>query len=89
MIQPLATALSFLTVLRLPGASSRTLSSEDLAASFSFFPLVGFLLGAIVTALSYPFLSVAPPLLLATWMDWRTWPTAWAEDTLPSAGWKS
>ena len=68
MIQPLATALSFLTVLRLPGVSSRTLSSEDLAASFSCFPLVGFLLGAIVTALSYPFLSVAPPLLLATWM---------------------
>jgi adenosylcobinamide-GDP ribazoletransferase len=65
MWNQLGIALSFLTVFRLPFASLHNITSEDLARSFSFFPLGGLLLGACCSALGYLFHSRVPPLLLA------------------------
>lgn len=59
------TALSFLTVFRLPFTSLREMTSEDLAQSFSFFPLVGFLLGACCSGTGVLLCDGVPPLLLA------------------------
>jgi adenosylcobinamide-GDP ribazoletransferase len=41
-----AIALSFLTLFRLPGSAQITVTPVDLARSLSYYPLVGFLLGA-------------------------------------------
>lgn len=57
-------AVSFLTILRLPFASSRAATPADLAGSFSWFPLVGFILGLGAVAPAY-LLASAPPLMLA------------------------
>ncbi len=60
-----ATALSFLTVFRLPFTSSETISSKDFAESFSCFPLVGFILGVCYAASAYALSPFVPPLLLS------------------------
>lgn len=62
------TALSFLTVFRLPRLTSDIVTAEDLAATFSFFPLVGIVLGGTILSVAYPLASFAPPLLLAVWI---------------------
>jgi len=58
-------ALSFLTILRIPGSSAQTLSGLDLARSFSFFPLVGFILGVCSVALACIISPFLPSLPLA------------------------
>ncbi len=57
-------AVSFLTILCLPFAPSRAATPADLAGSFSWFPLVGLILGLCATAPAY-LLAGAPPLMLA------------------------
>ena len=61
-------ALSFLTVLPLPGRSKPPFAEEDLARSFAHFPTVGLLLGlaaALTAALLSPFL---PSAVTAVWL---------------------
>jgi adenosylcobinamide-GDP ribazoletransferase len=57
-------ALSFLTLLRLPCASSDHITPADLARSFTWFPVVGLMLGACSVAVAV-LLQGAPPLVLA------------------------
>lgn len=59
------TALSFLTIIRLPHSSKRLATPEELAAGFSFFPLVGLILGAFCLLIALGFQSFAPPPLPA------------------------
>lgn len=65
MIKTFSTALSFLSVYRLPGAGEVSLTPEDMAASFASFPLVGVFLGVggLIPALLLS--SVAPALVPA------------------------
>ncbi len=65
MWKSLATALSFLTILRVPFTSTEAVSSEDLAQSFSCFPLVGLILGACYASLARLLSPLVPPLLLS------------------------
>jgi adenosylcobinamide-GDP ribazoletransferase len=64
MWQQLTLAVSFLTILRLPFTPSPVAAPADLAGSFSWFPLVGLILGLCATAPAY-LLPHTPPLLLA------------------------
>ena len=64
MWQQLNLAVSFLTILRLPFTPSQEATPADLAGSFSWFPLVGLILGLCATAPAY-LLPDAPPLMLA------------------------
>jgi adenosylcobinamide-GDP ribazoletransferase len=57
-------AVSFLTIFRLPHTATQMARPGDLAGSFSWFPLVGLMLGLCTVALAHLFQS-APPLLLA------------------------
>jgi adenosylcobinamide-GDP ribazoletransferase len=57
-------AVSFLTIFRLPYTAAQMATPADLAGSFSWFPLVGLMLGLGMVALTHLFQS-APPLLLA------------------------
>lgn len=59
------TALTFLTVFRLPFTALHTVTTEELAQSFSFFPVVGLLLGACCWATGILLHAWVPPLLLA------------------------
>ncbi len=59
------TALAFLTILRLPSNQPDVLSPRDLAKSFSFYPVVGLLLGVCWLTAAYFLRHAAPPLLLA------------------------
>ena len=52
------TALQFLTIIRLPGR--REVSIEELGQSLSYFPVVGFIIGLILTGLSYVLGLVLP-----------------------------
>jgi adenosylcobinamide-GDP ribazoletransferase len=61
-------ALSFLTVFRLPFSSSENVGSIDLARSFSFFPIVGFVLGSCLFISAYLLHGVMPLPLLAIWI---------------------
>jgi adenosylcobinamide-GDP ribazoletransferase len=60
------TALSFLTIIRLPGTPSRMMSPAELAAGFSFFPLVGLILGLCCLAPAWILAPRVPPFLLAS-----------------------
>ncbi|MEN8141360.1 MAG: adenosylcobinamide-GDP ribazoletransferase [Thermodesulfobacteriota bacterium] len=63
MIRQLAAALSFLTVLPVAVAD---LTAEELAGSCRFFPLVGWLIGALLATLAAGALAVdGPPTLVA------------------------
>jgi adenosylcobinamide-GDP ribazoletransferase len=64
MWKHLAVAVSFLTIFRLPWTSSEIASPADLARSFSWFPLVGLMLGLCVVAPVY-ILQSGPPFVLA------------------------
>jgi adenosylcobinamide-GDP ribazoletransferase len=64
MWKSLTIAISFLTIFRLPCTSSQPVTPGDLARSFSWFPLVGLMLGLWMAALAY-LLQNAPPLLVA------------------------
>jgi adenosylcobinamide-GDP ribazoletransferase len=64
MWRHLTLAVSFLTIFRLPFTPSQVATPADLAGSFSWFPLVGLILGLCLTAPAY-LLSGAPPLVLA------------------------
>lgn len=68
MLHRFATALSFLTVFRLPLSDGASFSPPDLARSFSCFPLVGLLLGACTFAAAAALRPVVPPLLLAAFL---------------------
>ncbi len=57
-------AVSFLTIFRPPGTPSEMAAPSDLAASFSWFPLVGLLLGLCMVTPAF-LLQNMPPLLLA------------------------
>jgi adenosylcobinamide-GDP ribazoletransferase len=59
------TALSFLTLFRLPFTSAGTLAPQELAESFSYFPLVGLTLGFCYAAPAYALSGFMPALLLA------------------------
>jgi adenosylcobinamide-GDP ribazoletransferase len=56
-------AVSFLTVFRLPSTAEQTAAPEDLAASFSWFPLVGFMLGLCMVAMANLCQGLPPSLL--------------------------
>ncbi len=60
----LTLALSFLTIIRLPFTPSGEATPSDLAGSFSWFPLIGLVLGLCATTPVYLF-PAAPPLMLA------------------------
>ena len=64
----LSVALSFLTVFHLPGSLSREVSPRDLVESFSFYPLVGLLMGGCCAGLGLAGRPWVPPLLLAVGM---------------------
>lgn len=64
MWKELTLAVSFLTVFRLPFTPSQIASPVELARSFSWFPLVGLLLGLCTAAPAY-MLRNTPPLILA------------------------
>lgn len=64
MWKELTLAVSFLSVFRLPFTPSRMAAPVELAKSFSWFPLVGLLLGVCITAPAY-LMRNAPPLVLA------------------------
>jgi len=69
MWQSFTTALSFLTILRLPFSPPRLSTPEELAGSFAFFPLVGLALGACCLLVAAATAAVAPaplPALAAT-----------------------
>ncbi|HOV85148.1 MAG TPA: adenosylcobinamide-GDP ribazoletransferase [Syntrophobacteraceae bacterium] len=59
------TALSFLTLLHVPSMTGREPTPVSLARSFSFFPLVGFLLGGGSWGLALLLARTTPPFLLA------------------------
>lgn len=63
-----ATALSFLTVLRLPYLGNPTITSEAMAKSYSLFPLAGLLLGGIAAATAALLSGFMDPLLLACFL---------------------
>jgi adenosylcobinamide-GDP ribazoletransferase len=65
MLQQFSLALSFLTILRLPLFAPGVVSSPQLARSFSWFPLVGTILGSCWLLAALLLHSVAPPMLLA------------------------
>ena len=65
MRQTFNTALSFLTILKLPRTDQRLATPEELAAGFSFFPLVGLILGACCLLTAVLFRSFAPQPLPA------------------------
>ena len=65
MWQTFNTALSFLTIIRLPFSSGRLATAEELAAGFSFFPLVGLILGVCCFLIAGAFQYFAPPPLPA------------------------
>jgi adenosylcobinamide-GDP ribazoletransferase len=65
MLHQFSLALSFLTILRLPLISPGVAGSEQLARSFSWFPLVGTILGGCWLLTALLLRTVAPPLLLA------------------------
>lgn len=69
MLHTFNTALSFLTILRLPFAPQPLSSPQQLAASFSFFPLVGFILGVcclLTATLAVQFIPHPLPAIAAT-----------------------
>jgi adenosylcobinamide-GDP ribazoletransferase len=62
-------ALSFLTVYRLPFcAAGEILAPRELAATFSFFPLVGLTLGLSLAVPAHLFHRFVPLPLLAVWI---------------------
>lgn len=61
----LTTALSFLTIFRLPWSSAGELTALDLGRSFSWFPCIGLLLGGCSVALVMALSQFMPSLLLA------------------------
>lgn len=65
MWNTLNTAFSFLTIIRLPFADQGLVKPEQLAASFSFFPLAGLALGLICFLSARALSSFAPPALIA------------------------
>lgn len=65
MWQGFTTALSFLTIIRLPFSSQRLSTPEELAASFSFFPLAGLTLGACCLLVASIAAAAAPSPLPA------------------------
>lgn len=63
------TALSFLTILRLPFAPQPLSTPQQLAASFSFFPIVGFILGVCCLLVAIAAVQFTPhplPAIAAT-----------------------
>lgn len=58
-------ALSFLTILRMPFYSVASVTPDELARSFAFYPLVGGILGICYVLLACGLTPVVPPLLLA------------------------
>jgi adenosylcobinamide-GDP ribazoletransferase len=66
MIKHFAIALSFLTLFRLPGSARITVTPVDLARSFSYYPLVGFLLGACWFGIAFFLHTLMPAPVLAT-----------------------
>jgi len=64
MLKSFSTALSFLTIFRLP-FSAAVLSPKELAASFASFPLVGLLLGCIYCGAATLLAELAPAPLTA------------------------
>jgi adenosylcobinamide-GDP ribazoletransferase len=57
------TAVSFLTLFRLPSSASHNIAPADLAGSFSWFPLVGLMLGGCSVAAAVLLQGVPPPAL--------------------------
>jgi adenosylcobinamide-GDP ribazoletransferase len=64
MLKSLSTALSFLTIIRLPFTRS-IFTAEELAASFSCFPLAGLALGLTCYASAFFLRNHVPALLLS------------------------
>jgi adenosylcobinamide-GDP ribazoletransferase len=64
MWKQFAIAVSFLTLVRLPRTPAEDITPSDLAGSFSWFPVVGLLLGVCLVAVA-SLLHGAPPFLLA------------------------
>ena len=58
-------ALTFLTIIRLPFHHPRSVTSQELAQSFAFFPVIGLVIGALSFLLTFFLAPWMPPLLLA------------------------
>ncbi len=71
MFRNVSAALSFLTIFRIPFLR-HTWSPGELAASFSCFPLAGFVLGLIYYGAAFVFLSFIPALLLSALISTMT-----------------
>ncbi len=65
MWNQIALAFSFLTLIQLPFSSRESAREEDLASSFTFFPVVGAFLGGFLTLWALALHSFLPPLVLA------------------------
>lgn len=65
MLHSFALALSFLTILRLPLLPARLAGPMELAASFTFFPLVGAILGGFWVLFAAAVKPLLPPALIA------------------------
>lgn len=65
MLHSFALALSFLTILRVPLLPARLAGPTELAASFTFFPLVGVILGGFWVLLAAAFKPLLPPAVVA------------------------
>ena len=59
-----AVALSFLSLLKVPFTPTKRLTQEELAASFSAFPLAGLVMGTLCAVAAWALSRVMPPLLL-------------------------
>ncbi len=68
MWNQLALAFSFLTLIRLPFSSRESARDEDLASSFTFFPLVGGFLGGFLTLWALALHTLMPSLVLAVFL---------------------
>ena len=65
MIKSIALAFSFLTILPVLGERAREATPRELAASFSAFPIVGAVLGFIMSASAFLLSNLVPPPILA------------------------
>jgi adenosylcobinamide-GDP ribazoletransferase len=62
-MQRLFAAIRFLTILPVPGTCGT--ATEDLAGSVPYFPVVGFVLGAVAAAVAWAIAPYAPPMVAA------------------------
>jgi adenosylcobinamide-GDP ribazoletransferase len=94
-MRSLLAALRFLTIVPIPGNWGT--AEDDIAGSVPWFPVIGLLLGGVAAGLAWGLSGVAPPMALAAVMvvvllsfsDWPTRPTASSVPAPASEFWRS